>query len=110
MPRGHPRKNPQAAPVAAPAPKAVEPAQLALPRPIVVDVTRLEIPDLSLMLRMQAVDQSDEAAVQALVFQAIPMIERLVVGGLAGFKVQEHLPAVIVEVFRQISGAGNPGN
>ena len=105
MPRGRPRKPPQSAP------KAAEPAApAALPRSIVVDVAQLEIPDLSLMLRMQSADQTDESQVQQLIFQAIPMLERLVVGGLAGFKVREHLPAVIAEVFRQMGEAGNPGN
>ena len=102
-----PRKNPQAAPKAA---RPAAPAVPALPRQIVVDASQMEIPDLSLMLRMQSVDQTDQAAVQALVFQAIPMLERLVIGGLAGFKVQEHLAAVIAEVSRQLGEAGNPGN
>jgi hypothetical protein len=103
-----PRKTPQSAPVAA---EPAAPALPPLPRPILVDPSQLEIPDLSLMLRMQAVaDSADETQAQALIFQAIPMLERLVVGGLSGFKVRAHLPAVIAEVFRQLGEAGNPGN
>lgn len=80
-----------------------------LSRPITVDPGQLEIPDLPMLMKLQQLDGKDEAAVQTAIVEAVPMLTRLVVGGLAGFKIPE-LPAVIVEVFSQIGKASNPGN
>jgi hypothetical protein len=93
-----------AAPVIAPAPTLP-----ALSRPIQVDTSQLEIPDLPLLMKLQTLDTKDQAQIQAAIVGMVPMLERLVVGGLAGFKIAE-LPAVVVEVFQQIGRASNPGN
>ncbi len=102
------RRRPGAA-APAPSVQAAQAAVPALPRPIKVDPSRLEIPDISLMVRMQNAEQKSEAELQQLVFEMAPMLERLVVGGLAGFRI-EHMPAVVTEVFAQLKGASNPGN
>jgi hypothetical protein len=111
MPRGRPRKTPVAPAPAAPAAELVpaQPALPALPRPITIDTAQLEIPDISLMLRLQSAEGRPEAELQQLVFEMVPMLERLVVGGLAGFKLPD-LPAVVTEVFAQLKAAGDPGN
>jgi hypothetical protein len=101
MTRKYTRKDP-AAPVAA----ASTPA---LSRPITVDPAQLEIPDLPLLMRLQSLEGKGEAAIQAAIVELVPMLERLVVGGLGGFKIGE-LPAVVVEVFAQLGKATNPGN
>lgn len=98
-------RPPQAAQVAPAATPQISP----LSRPITIDQDQLEIPDLPLLWKLQALDPNDQAAVQAAVVEMVPMLCRLVVGGLSGFKVSE-LPAVVVEVFRQIGQASNPKN
>src|SRR5262245_34692676 len=101
------RRHPPSAPAAQPA--AAAPEAPTLPRLITIDPSRLEIPDISMMLRLQSAEGRSEDEVQQLVFEAIPMFERLVVGGLAGFRL-EHLPAVLTEIFAQLKAIGDPGN
>ena len=91
------------------APAAAPPKLPALSRPITVDPSQLEISDIPLMLKLQSADGRSEAELEQLIFEMVPMLERLVVGGLGGFKLSE-LAAVIQEVFSQLKQAGNPGN
>lgn len=81
----------------------------ALPRPIRVDVNQLEIPDIALFNRIAALDESDTAAVRKAVMDLAPMLDRLVVGGLSGFKL-EHMAAVVQEVVRQMGEASDSKN
>ena len=106
------RRRPYRPPLAQAQPEqpAAMDAAGALPRPIKVDASRLEIPDIGLFQRLEAMaDVADENEQRRLVMEMAPMLDRLVVGGLAGFRLH-HMAAVITEVTRQLGEAADVKN
>lgn len=85
-----------------------QPAAAAFSRPVQIDVSKLEIPDMKLFALAPQLAQNDEAA-QAALPALIDMLERIVVGGLAGRPITEFWP-LVSEVTRLIQAAGNPKN
>ena len=85
-------------------------AQPTFSRPVQIDRSKLEILDMKLLLSIPQLAQSkDEAGAAAAMPALIDMLDRVVIGGLAGRPVGEFW-ALADEAFRQISEAGNPKN
>lgn len=105
--------NASAAPVAkkrapgrkAPARKA--PAAVSPIAPIVVDMTKITIGDFRTFGRLTSLKDDTEAFM--MMPEAIDMLDRLVVGGVAHLPGVQ-MPAVMAEVNRQMFAAGNPKN
>lgn len=76
-------------------------------RPVVVDLTKMEIPDLKIFASLSTL--KDDAAAFAALPGIIDMLDRVVIGGTAGRPTTELRP-LIAEVIRQMSAAGNPKN
>lgn len=100
MPR--PRKS--IAP-AAPA-EATPPAVVA---PIQIDNSRLQIGDLLTFQRLASLKDASPETQNAVLVEALPMLDRLVVGGIAHRPLAD-LPAVMEGVAAAFKQAGNPGN
>lgn len=81
---------------------------VALSRPVQIDTTKLEILDMKMFAMAPQLAQNDAAA-QAALPALIDMLDRIVVGGLAGRPIIEFWP-LMNEVTRQIQQTGNPKN
>lgn len=92
-----PRTPKPAAPTAAPA------------RELRVDLSQLEILDLPLIARLETAGDLANDAANALLVEAIPMLDRLIVGGLGGLKLAD-FPRVIAALSGNVAEASNPGN
>lgn len=80
MPR--PRKNP--------APKAPQAAKPAAPKfDLAIDWTKLEVLDLLTFSRMESAPQMSANEQNTLMISLIPMLDRLIVGGIAGYKLDQ---------------------
>lgn len=87
---------------------AAAPAQPILSKPVQIDPAKLEILDMKVFAMLPTLAQ-DEAAAQAALPQLIDLMERVVIGGLAGRPIAEFWPTV-AEVGRQLGALGNPKN
>jgi hypothetical protein len=101
------RSRGRPAPDAAPVQPGQQPAY-SFSRPVQIDLSKLEIPDMKLFALAPQLAQ-DEAAAQAALPALIDLLERVVVGGLRGRPITEFWP-LLGEVTRQLQQAGNPKN
>lgn len=99
------RQAPDAAPVQT---QPGQPAAYRFSRPVQVDASKLEIPDMKLFAMAPQLAQ-DDAAAQTALPAMIDLLERVVVGGLAGRPITEFWP-LVGEVTRQLKQVGNPKN
>ena len=76
------------------------PALPALSTPVQIDPSKFEIRDMRLFARMPEIAES-EAAAQAALPQIVDMLERVIVGGIAGRKVTELWPLVAERATRE---------
>lgn len=97
MPRG---RTPKPAPVAAAAAPVSD---------IQIDQSKLTIGDLITFQRMASLKDATPEAQNAALMAALPMLDRLVVGGIADRPIGD-LPKVMEGVAKAFSQAGNPGN
>jgi hypothetical protein len=92
------------------APQAATEADSAPALPAIhVDIQQLDILDLPLLARMETAGELGASEQNALLMEAIPILDRLVVGGLKGYKIGQ-LAAVMAAVTGAIAEASNPGN
>lgn len=82
-----------------------EPVALA----IEIDSSLLRIGDLRLFLRLASLKNAPAAEQQAALIDALPVFDRLVVGGIDAYPLSQ-LPQALEAVADAISKAGNPGN
>lgn len=94
-------------------PRGPQPPSGAVPAPsgptIRVNISKMEIPDLVVLARFAKLSSLDEDAQLQAVADAIPMLERVVVGGLAGRSIDQ-LGAVMQAVNDTMTGRANRGN
>lgn len=108
-----PRKRTATTPAAQP--QAAQPPAVQLSRPVVLDMSKLQIPDLKLIIQLDylvplaAAGAVGEAELMQHVPAMIDMLDHVVVGGMAGRPATE-LWAVLGEVKAQMNSAGNPKN
>lgn len=79
------------------------------PRELRIDLSQLEILDLPLIARLETAGSLPNDEANKLLVAAIPMLDRLVVGGLAGLKLAD-FPRVIASLSGSVGEAANPGN
>lgn len=77
--------------------------------PIVVNRAQLQIGDIALFARLSQLQGTDSATQTAMLAEAIPMLDRIVVGGVSHRPLDE-LPRVMQDVARQIGSAADAGN
>lgn len=74
-----------------------------------VNIAKLEIPDLRILARFRQLDGASPEEQFDVIVEALPMLERVVVGGLAGRPI-EQLGAIMEAVTRAMNARSNPGN
>jgi hypothetical protein len=74
-----------------------------------VDMAQLQIGDLLIFARLATLGSGDEAAATAAMAMAIPMLDRLVVGGVSHRPLAE-LGPMMEAVAAAMKEVGNPGN
>jgi hypothetical protein len=74
-----------------------------------IDTSKLQIGDLLVFTRLSTLSSADEAASAAALAEAIPMLDRLVVGGISHRPLSE-LSAVMQAVGAEIAKLGNQKN
>lgn len=109
--RRYPRNNGEAFGPRTPQPSAAPQPQLS--KPVQIDQSKFDMNDMALIFELPAIFKAVEADDRAVIVSAMPrlisMLERVVVGGLAGRPASEFWQTV-VEVSNQISALSNPKN
>jgi len=99
MPRGRKPKTTQAI--------TATPATVVLSAPIVVDRSRLTLGDMLTFSKLSTLGQADAAAQNAAMIEILPVLDRLVVGGILGRPATE-LTAIMEAVGQQLNETANP--